>query len=290
MSLEITPLAEALGAEVRGWDPADEVSDETLARIKRALRQHLALVFRGHRQPTDAELVRFASHFGEFATGTTWFGDDVEYPQILPITNVLDDAGNPKGTGGAIEFPWHADYSYLDRVGKDTFLDAVELPRVQSCTDFADMYTALETLPRTTVEKIRGMTAHHDLLGFVAPEDMDEIETHTRLKQKRDERAGVTRPAVPEADHPMTMRHPEAGREALYVSPGMTRRVLNVSADESDALLQSLFEHATRPEFIYRHRWQLGDLVVFDTIGLMHRRDRFDPADRRHMRQMSSLV
>ncbi len=86
------------------------------------------------------------------------------------------------------------------------------------------------------------------------------------------------------------MRHPDTGREALYVSPGMTTWILNLPKGESDALLQELFEHATRPERVYSHEWRVGDLVVFDTFGLMHRRDRFDPDDRRYMRQLSTLL
>ncbi len=128
MALEIQPLAAALGAEIRGWDPSEDLSDELVAQIRQALGQHLALVFRGHAQPSDAELVRFARHFGDLIVGTGWFGDDVEFPEILPITNVLNDDGDPAGTGAAIEFPYHADYAYLERVGKESFLNAVELP------------------------------------------------------------------------------------------------------------------------------------------------------------------
>ena len=86
------------------------------------------------------------------------------------------------------------------------------------------------------------------------------------------------------------MRHPETGREALYVSPANTRYICGLPADESDALLRELFEHATRPQHVYRHDWQVGDLVVLDAVGAMHRRDRFDRNDRRYMRQLSTLA
>ena len=86
MALEIEPLAAALGAEVHGWDPSQDLSAELVAEINRGLREHLALVFRGHAQPTDAELVRFARHFGDLIVGTGWFGDDVEFPEESSLT------------------------------------------------------------------------------------------------------------------------------------------------------------------------------------------------------------
>ena len=134
------------------------------------------------------------------------------------------------------------------------------------------------------------MRAHNDLSGFVKGENQAELEAEFRLKDKRDLKDGIERPEIPEHDQPMIMRHPETGREALYVSPGNTSRILDLPEEESEALLGELFEHSTQRQSIYRHDWQVGDLIVFDALGGMHRRDRFDANDRRYMRQLSSLA
>ena len=291
MTVEIKPLAQPRGAEVRGVDLTQDIPSDVIEQLKQALREHLVLLFRGHVPPTGPEFMRFARNFGDLIVGTDFLRDPAEYPEILPITNLQDEQGYPLGTGAAVEFPWHLDYSYLDRVAKESFLDAVELPRAPSSTHFCDMYMALETLPDERVKQLRGMRAHHDLREFVkGAEDRAQIEEAGRLKKERDAKAAIERPPLPEYVRPVVMRHPETGREALYVSPANTRWILDVPEDESAALLGELFEHSTQEEFIYRHDWQVGDLILFDALGGMHRRDRFDASDRRYMRQLSSLA
>ncbi len=87
----------------------------------------------------------------------------------------------------------------------------------------------------------------------------------------------------------MVPPHPDSGREALYVSRGITRYIVGMPRDESDDLLKELHAHSTRPEFVYSHDWQLGDLVMFDTFGAMHRRDAWNPGEARFMRQLSTM-
>ncbi len=147
MHLEITPLdGEPLGAVVRGWEPEQELDDDTRDQIKAALAEHLVLVFRGQDQPSDEALVRFVEAFGEPIKGSEWFRDAGDLPEILPVTNVKDEQGVPLGTGGAGPLEWHADYSYVPRPGKESFLNAVELPEDPPHTYFCSMYTALDTL------------------------------------------------------------------------------------------------------------------------------------------------
>ena len=108
------------------------------------------LVFRGQPEISDLDLIRFASHFGELLKGSEFLRDAGEHPEILPVTNMLDDEGTPKGTGESNEIDWHSDYSYVDRVGKESFLNAVILPAQPPHTSFTDQYRALESLPAAT--------------------------------------------------------------------------------------------------------------------------------------------
>ncbi len=290
MSLEILPLAEPLGAEVRGWVPGVPLSDDDVATATRALRRHLVLVFRGHPQPSDDELVEFGTRFGELAPGATIFGDPSSRPEVLPITNLKDEAGDPLGTADSAALNWHFDYSYMPRTAKETLLEAVEIPDTPCPTYFCDSYTALETLPAETVTRLRELRAHHDVRRAVPDEDLALMEESVRRKQARNRRTGKTHTPIPSSDYPVIRRHPDSGREMLYVSPGMTTGLVGLEPSESEALLAELHAHQTREELIYVHQWKVGDLVLFDAMGLMHGRDRFDPNARRFMRQMSTLA
>ncbi len=294
MKLEIRPLPAPVGATLTGWNAEEALRPEDRETILQALRRHLVLVFRGHRPPSDEAFVRFAGCFGDLVKGTEWFGDMVEFPEILPITNIVGDDEIPKGTGGSVEFAWHADYSYVERVGKESFLEAVELPEQPPQTCFCNQYVALETLPRTTVEMLRPLRAFHSISGFVDRENIDpeaesDMDAGYRAKRERDARLGIERSRIPEATHPVILQHPDSGREVLYVSPGITRHIVGMPADESDALLEELHAHSTRPELVYCHEWQVGDLVMFDTFGAMHRRDAWDAKQPRFMRQLSTM-
>jgi pentalenolactone F synthase len=291
--MEITPLGPPFGAEVRGWDPGRDVTDRLVHVLKEALAEHLVLVFRGHRPPEDEELVEFARRFGPLFAGGELFGDRRPHREILPVTNLLDDDGFPLGTGGSVEFPWHIDYSYMKGVARETFLDAVELPQAPSRTYFCSLYVALETLPGAQVSELRRMQARHGLRTFYTdPDDLEELRALQARKNERNARVGISPTPYKEyvADRPVVLRHPETGREALYVSPGNTSCITGLSAEEGRALLDRLFAHATRSSNVLCHEWQVGDLVLFDAFGCMHRRDRFARSDRRYMRQLSTLT
>ncbi|MGI9596170.1 MAG: TauD/TfdA dioxygenase family protein [Acidimicrobiales bacterium] len=293
MNLEITPLpGQPLGALVEGWEPDVPLDEATKAVITDGLRDHLVLVFRGHAQPTDDQLVRFAQSFGPLIAGSEWFRDAGERPEILPVTNAVGDDGIPLGTGGAGPLEWHADYSYAPSPGKESFLDAVELPPDGPCTYFCNQYEALTSLPDERVEQLRGLRAHHSLAEYVerghGGEGRELDSSGFEAKRRRDERLGIERPPIPEAEHSVVLRHPDSGREILYVSKGLTRRVLGMTRDESNALLKELHLHSTAPDRVYAHRWQVGDLVVFDTLGALHRRDAWESRATRVMRQLST--
>ena len=269
MTLEITPLEAPLGARVAGWNPGAELSDADLDLLRQAIRTHLVLVLRGHTAPSDAELVRFASRFGELVRGAEMFGLN-SVPEILRINNVVDENGMSQGLLASSDLDWHADYSFVPTVGKESFLEAVELPQHDSPpTSFCSQYAALERLPRAMADRLRPLSAFHNIKAYKASE-LNHLDT-------------------PDAAHPVILRHPDTGREILYVNRSNTRRIAGMPADESDDLLNQLFTHQTDPDYVYEHHWQKGDFVVFDTLGTQHRRRAFDPSERRVMRQLSTL-
>lgn len=291
MQLDITALAdEPLGAIVHGWEPEEPLDDATRSQISEALVEHLVLVFRGQEHPSDDALIHFAESFGELIIGSEWFRDVGERPEILPVTNAVGEDGIPVGTGGSAPLEWHADYSYVDRPAKESFLNAVELPADPPRTYFCNQYQALETLPSETVNRLRSLRAFHSITEYAVGGDGtdDDITKGFAAKRRRDEEQGIDRPDIPDAEHPVVFRHPETGREILYVSKGITRSILGLPREESSALLKELHEHSTRTGVVYAHNWEADDLVMFDTVGALHRRDSWDPSERRVMRQLST--
>ncbi|MBL4708153.1 MAG: TauD/TfdA family dioxygenase, partial [Flavobacteriales bacterium] len=123
--------------------------------------------------------------------------------------------------------------------------------------------------PNATAEMLRPLTAFHNLKAY-NQDDLNNTDT-------------------PDAEHPVILHHPDTGREILYVNRSNTRRIADLPGDESDDLLNQLYAHQTQAEFVYDHQWQVGDFVVFDTLGTQHRRLAFDPSERRIMRQLSTM-
>lgn len=284
MKLEIVPLPDApLGALVSGWQPAEPLDQQHRQQLLDALHQFRLLLFRGQTQPTDEDLVRFVEAFGEPIRGSEWFRNAGALPEILPVTNIRGADGNRLGVEGATDLEWHADYSYVATPAKTSFLNAVELPTEPPRTYFTDMYRAFATLNAELQDRLRQLRATHSIADYMA-----EPDRQFAAKVERDEAAGLDRPDIPEAEHPVVVRHPDTGHEILYVSKGITRRILGMERAESSALLKQLHLHATDPANVYGHDWEVGDLIMFDTLGTMHRRDSWDPTQRRLMRQLST--
>lgn len=295
MALDIAALDEPLGAVVYGWQPETKLSALDESAIREGLRTYSLLVFRGQSKPTDEQLIRFAETFGDLVKGSEWFGDIAAKPEILRVNNLLDNDGVATGTGASDSLEWHSDYSYVATVGKESFLEAVEIPRENSPkTYFCSQYDAFDRLAPALAERLRSLRAHHSITNYAAggkrkPREGEDFRDDFQAKRDRNRHQGIEQPHIPEAEHPVILRHPDTGREILYVSRGITRRILGMEKAESDDLLKQLAAHSTQPECIYAHEWRLGDLVMFDTLGTLHCRDAWDPSERRVMRQMSTL-
>lgn len=282
MTVTVEETLRPFGAIVKGWVPAEPLGQSTVNEIKKALAKFHVLILRGHLSPTDGQLVNFAQHFGELIRGSAYFGDNQEYPEILRVNNLKDKQGYPLGTGGAEACDWHSDYTYMKRHGVISFLDAVTVPNSGGQTYFANTYSVVESLEQRELCTLADLTAYHDTLAADRNVRVDEA-------RKKVARAGTALPVKPNASHPMIISNPDTGRDALFVSPMLTRYIRGISSEESHALLENLFESITRAENVYGHEWEAGDLVMWDNIGLIHRRDAFDPHEIRVMRQLTTL-
>ena len=289
-ALEVVPTGAALGAEIRGVDLTAPVSDAVGQALREAWHEHLVLLFRGHHMDNDA-IMRTAGIFGgsQGSGAHSYFNWNAAafnphrvdgYPEILAVTN-LDENGEPtldNGGLGSLEVVWHSDNSYIEVPPAGSLLHAIEIPiGGGGNTSFNNQYLAYETLPARLTEAIEGRRQVHDSsrnsAGVVRP--------------------GVTVPEKPEdiqgPAHPLVRVHPNTGRRALYLGRRRTwpsNYIVGLPNDESGALLDALWTHATRPELAWEHVWRDGDTVLWDNRCAMHYRTPIDPTRRRVMHRI----
>jgi taurine dioxygenase len=255
----IKPFDAPLGAEVLGLDLSQPVSDDDFARLHRGHLDHHVLVFRDQ-QITPAQQVAFSRRFGPLQIHVLRQFQLASEPEVLVISNIREN-GEPVGLGDAGHF-WHSDLSYKETPSLGSMLHAQELPLEGGDTLFANQHTAWERLPAHLQRAVAGLKAEHSYLARY-----DELRERNPWRPALTQaQIGEVRPAV----HPVVRTHPETGRKALFVSEHFTTRILGLPDDESRALLDELFAHSTRPEHIYRHRWQPQDMVFWDNRSLMH--------------------
>jgi len=270
--LIITPLSSALGAEISGVNLREPICAVDFAEIKQAWAEHLVLRFRGQAL-SDPELLAFSRLFGELdPPGSNPYGKPFldDFPEINVISNVKVD-GAPIGNLGDGEAVWHCDMTYVEHPPRAALLHALEIPPGGGDTFWANMYLAYETLPAALKAQIAGRRAIHDATynsAGIMRKGMRE------LTDVRD---------APGAHQPLVIRHPDTGRAALFLGRRRNSTILGMPLAESEALLDALWAHATRPDFVFRQEWRLHDLIVWDNRCTLHRRDSFDAATRRIM-------
>ena len=287
-AIDVVPSAAALGAEVRGIDLSAPVRDDIKATLRQAWSEHLVLLFRAQ-DIDDDQLLAAAGIFGppqEAASRKYHLGAGRQvdnqfmiskHPSISIVSNLGPD-GNPvrdNGSLGSYEVVWHTDNSYVDVPPAGSMLYALEIPRDGSGeTWFSNQYLAYEELPADLKRAIEGKRQVHDSsrnsAGILRP--------------------GVKMPTCPEEvegpAHPLVRVHPVTGRRALYLGRRRdwpSNYIVGMPNDESERLLDRLWEHATQPKYAWRHQWRVGDLVLWDNRCCMHYRSAVDATQRRIM-------
>lgn len=266
--LEIIPLSKHIGAEIRGIDLREKPDDATRKAIYQAWLDHLVIVFRGQTL-TQEDLVRVTGYYGDIGPvhrPAKYFpkGFDKILPNILLITNIREN-GEPIGALPDGEMMFHHDMLHAEIPHNGTFLYSVEIPDQGGETLFASGYAAYETLDPAIKSKLEGRRAkHHYNYGSV---------------QKGD---GKGTEAFSESVHPVFRTHDETGRKAIYVNRLMTVGIEGMSDEEAQPLLNAIYDHMEKEEFLYEHKWQLGDLLLWDNRCSSHARRDF-PSDQRRL-------
>ncbi|UUX97696.1 TauD/TfdA dioxygenase family protein [Aquabacterium sp. J223] len=255
----IRPLPGSFAAEVVGLDLSRPLSDADFQRLHAAHLQHHVLVFRDLRI-TPQQQIAFSRRFGPLQIHVLRQFQLPGHPEILVVSNIVEN-GQPIGLGDAGHY-WHSDLSYKDKPSLGSMLHAQELPSEGGDTLFADQHAAYDALPDDLKQRLQGLRAEHSYLA-----KYEELRARSpwrpRLTQAQIDE-------VPPAVQPVVRTHPETGRKALFVSEHFTTRIVGLPDDQSQALLQRLFAHSTRPEFVYRHQWQPHDMVFWDNRSVLH--------------------
>jgi len=278
MHIESRALDRSFAREVVGLRLWEQVDDQTINELRDLWAHHPLLVFRRQALSED-ELAGFSALFGplERIVRTDWASP--VRPEVGVISNLKDGQGKPIGGLGDREIQWHSDQSYMQNPATGAMLYALELPPEGGTTSWADLCAVYAGLPDRLKCAVEGRRAIFDyskrLSGYQGVDRVisDEVKRKT-----------------PPVLHPLVHIHPITGRKALYLDSTTTIGIDGMDEASGSTLLGEIYDFATRPEFVYRHHWQVGDALLWDNGFTMHRREPFDPLARRLMKKTTIFL
>jgi len=278
MTLESQPLGDSFACEVLGlrlWEPLD---NRTVNELRDLWAHHPVLVFR-RQALSEQELAGFSALFGplERVVRTDWASPMV--PEVGLISNLKDGQARPIGGLGDGEIQWHSDQSYMMNPATGAMLYALELPAEGGTTSWVDLCAAYAGLPDPLKRMVEGRRAVFSYVKRLAGYQGVDRGISEEAKRK-----------TPPVLHPLVHTHPMTGRKALYLDSTTTIGIDRMDDFSGAALLDEIYAFATRPEFVYRHHWRVGDVVMWDNGFTMHRREPFDPAARRLMKRTTIFL
>jgi alpha-ketoglutarate-dependent 2,4-dichlorophenoxyacetate dioxygenase len=281
MTLTIRPLHPVIGGEVDGVDLRQPLSDDDVAAINAGMDRFAVLVFPGQ-DLTDEQQIAFSRNFGDLempgsVSNITKPQDRRLRPELADVSNLTkdqkvfkrDDRTRMFNLGNRL---WHSDSSFRATPSKYSILSARLIPNKGGNTEFADMRAAYDALDDEMKAEIADLVCEHSLIYSRGTLGFDELT--------EEERANFT-----PVRQSLVRTHPVTGRKSLYLS-SHAGTIIGWPMPEARSLLRDLTEDATKPEFVYVHKWRLHDLVMWDNRQTMHRVRRFaDTTEKRDMRR-----
>jgi taurine dioxygenase len=276
--LQVVPMTAALGAEIRGVD-LSTLDGATFKAIYQLMLEHLVIVFRGQ-QLVAQDIVNLVRRFGNPVTSSTLHQSKLEErtanqvlslpPEITVVTNLREN-GRAIGILGDGEVVWHSDFSFKDKPTAARMLYAVEIPPLAlgGLTRFLNCYAAYDALSDDLKRRIAGKTIKQGNI----------VDTAMKLRPGASLDDDIR--TTPGPSHPIISTHPETRADMLFLGRRHSAYVNGCTLEESEALLDELWAHATQARFCYEHQWAVGDVVIWDNRATLHRRDPFDSNSRR---------
>lgn len=272
--LHFQHLQDEFGAEIMDFDAA-QANDQQLTDVVGTFDLHGAVLMRNQKM-SPIDLKRFLGAFGELEGHTLqeFTLANEGHPEIFLLSNIKKD-GKPIGA----HFDgvgWHTDYSYMENPVKCTMLYAVQVPDEGSDTLLADCCAAYDAMPPALREKTAGLKLHHSYKYFMETREHGRMKISKEIEEK-----------TPDVIHPLIRTHPANGRKALWPSTGTVKDVIGMETAEGLDFLDELVNFVTQDKFVYRHKWQVGDLLVWDNRCTLHTGTLFD--DKKYQRLMHRL-
>jgi taurine dioxygenase len=260
MTLSVKPSGAALGAEI-GFDLSRDMDERQFREIEAAFHDNIVAVFRGQTLSNDRHIA-FSRRFGELEIHIVRKYVLPDHPEILRISNIRDENGELIGLADA-GFTWHTDTSYLQRPSRCSLLHAQEVPvrdgQAIGDTIFTNTIAAYEALPEGMKRTLAGRKAIHRY------SERKRVANSPRPKLTK-----AQLDATPDVAHPIVRTHHATGRKALYVTEGECIGIEGMPEEDARPLIAELHAHCIKPEFQYRHKWQVGDLLMWDNATSMH--------------------
>lgn len=264
--VDVVPLSDALGAEVRGID-IGRLDDAGFHTIETALHDHLVVILR-KQTLTPAAFAAFAERFGRPEPHVIDQFHHKADPNILILSNRRNEAGEPIGLADGGTY-FHSDYSYLAVPARCTMLYALEIPGDDAGTTFANQRQAYEDLPDVTKLRIDGLVCRH----HYGNRDVSEAAARTAASTLT---AGQKQ-TMDWVRHPLVRRHRHTGRPALYAVSGSSYGIDKMADREAVALLDDLKSKSTAARYCYTPTYAPGDVVIWDNASLLHSAPLIDP-------------
>lgn len=262
--LAVRRVSNALGAEIQGLDLSPDLDQSAIDEIERLLHEHEVIYFPGQRLSPEQH-IRLSRRFGELEPHVRADCCRPGYPEIFVVSNVVE-GGRPIGARDAGSI-WHSDMSYKKEPSRASLFYAKEVPldpegRPLGDTLFASVTKAYEALPAALKSRIDGLKAVNSYAkGYARVRKGEGALKPLTEEQKR---------MVPDVEHPLVRTHPYTGKKCLFVIQQYTSRIMGLDPEESQALVDELAAHITKPEFVYRHKWSVGDFLIWDNCATQH--------------------
>jgi len=282
MAVEFKPLHALFAAEAVGLDLSKPLAPAQVREIVAGMDKYAVLVFRGQKLGED-EQIAYARQFGTLDMGLRKLRKSeahrFRHAELIDLSNTRADGklvsrDDPKLFSNIANQYWHSDSSFQKPAARYSMLHAVVVPPKGGETEYADLRAAYDALPPDLKQEIAGLEAEHYAL-------------HSRLMLGDTSYTEEQKRAIAPATWPLVRTHPGSKRKLLFVGIHTTH-ILGMTVPEGRMLLSELLEHATQREFVYRHQWRVGDLVMWDNRAVVHRGRRWDPSQRREMRRATT--
>jgi taurine dioxygenase len=257
-NMTVKPLSEALGAEISGINAA-ELDDARFEELRDVFHQNLVVVVK-NQDLTPAQQTEFARRFGEIQYHISPEYLMKDQPEVMILSNEKQDGkfiGLPDGGS-----EWHSDHSYVDQPTGYTMLQAIKVPKDGGDTEWTNMVRAYEALPDDMQSRLDGLVGIHSF------NRMKNHRLSVPVRHIND--PDYYKRSPPDSFHPIVRTHPHTDKKALYISPRFTIGIKDMDDFEAQPLLDELFAHIQNRDFIYHHRWTVGDLLMWDNRATIH--------------------